>query len=147
MRHNSTSFRAVALFELAKGILVLIAAGALLEHLHTGAQQAAEELVRHFHMNPASKYPRIFIEAASNLTNAHLLALAFGALVYAGIRFAEAYGLWRGMNWAWGFGLISAGLYIPYELVSLTREVTWAGVVVITVNVLILAVLWRARAR
>ncbi len=138
-------FRAVAAFEALKGFLVLVAAGLLLHLLHGDVQSAAEELVRHFHMNPARHNPRIFIESVLNFGNVHHLALSLGAIVYAAIRFAEAYGLWRGMSWAWGFGIASAGLYIPFELGELAKHVTWAGLVVISVNVLILAVLWNGR--
>jgi uncharacterized membrane protein (DUF2068 family) len=141
------SFRAVAIFEALKGVFVLVAAGILVDFLHADAQGAAEELVRHFHMNPARHYPRIFIETASHLGNAHLLALSLGALVYAAVRFAEAYGLWLGRSWAWGFGLISAGLYLPFELAELAQRVSWAGLVVLIVNFVILVVLWQGRAR
>jgi uncharacterized membrane protein (DUF2068 family) len=146
-RNRVVSYRAVAVFEALKGVLVLIAAGLLFHVLHGDVQSAAEDLVRHFHLNPARHNPRIFIESVLNFGNAHHLALSLGAIVYAAIRFAEAYGLWRGMNWAWGFGIASAGLYIPFELVELAKRVTWAGLVVIGVNALILAVLWHGRPR
>ena len=137
----------MAVFEALKGVLILVAAGMLVDYLHADAQSAAEELVRHFHMNPARQYPRVFIETAAHLGNARLLALSLGALVYAGVRFAEAYGLWLGRTWAWGFGLISAGLYIPFELVELAQRVSWAGLVVLCVNLVILAVLWHGREK
>lgn len=141
------SFRGVAILEALKGVFVLIAAGILFDLLHADAQSVAEELVRHFHMNPASRYPRIFVETASHLGDARLLALSLGAVVYAAVRFAEAYGLWRGRSWAWGFGLISAGLYIPFELVELVQRVRWAVLVVFIVNLVILIVLWRGREK
>jgi len=146
MESKSTDLRLVAAFEAAKGLLVLGAAGAVFGFLHAGAQAAAEQLVLHFHLNPASHYPRIFLELASNLTDTRLLLLAAGALGYALIRFAEAYGLWRGKRWAWAFGLASAGLYVPVEIYELAGHFSWAGIAVLLTNGLILAALWRGRA-
>lgn len=140
-----TQLRAVAVFEASKGILVLVAAGALFELLHPDAQRAAEELVRHFHLNPASRYPRIFLQAASQLSNVRLLVISLGALVYALVRFTEAYGLWQGRNWARALGLVSAALYIPLELLELAKQISGAGLSVLLVNLVILVVLWRGR--
>jgi uncharacterized membrane protein (DUF2068 family) len=102
-------------------------------------------LVRHFHLNPASRYPRIFLQAASQLSNVRLLVISLGALVYALARFTEAYGLWRGRNWARALGLVSAALYIPLELLELAKQISGAGLSVLLVNLVILVVLWRGR--
>jgi uncharacterized membrane protein (DUF2068 family) len=147
MATSLAGLRAVAVFEAAKGLAVLAAAGIFVNWLHGDAQAAVEELVRHFHLNPARHDPRVFVATFVDFANAHLLALSLGAFVYAGIRFAEAYGLWRGQNWAWGFGIISAGLYIPFELVEISRHVTWGGLTVLAANVLILIVLWAGRRK
>ena len=147
MRYKRTNLRWVAAFEAAKGLLVLAAASAAFEFVHMmGAQKIAEQLVRHFHLNPASRYPKIFLEAASHLDNIHLLALGLGALVYSVIRLVEAYGLWYGRQWAWIFGLVSAGLYLPVEIFELIKHANTAEVLVFSLNILILVLLWRGRA-
>lgn len=146
MESRSTDLRLVALFEAGKGILVFATACTIFEFIHTDVQEAAEQLVRHFHLNPASHYPRIFLELASNLNDTRLLALGIGALTYATIRFVEAYGLWHGKRWAWMFGMASAGIYVPIEVFELAERINWAGMAVFLTNVLILIVLWRGRS-
>jgi uncharacterized membrane protein (DUF2068 family) len=146
MESKSADLRLVAVFEAGKGILVFATACAIFKFIHTDVQEAAEQLVRHFHLNPASHYPRIFLELASNLNNTRLLVLGTGALAYATIRFVEAYGLWHGKQWAWMFGMLSAGIYIPIEIVELAEHISWAGAVVFITNILILMVLWRGRS-
>lgn len=145
MRAEKAGVRAIAVFEAAKGLLVLLTAGALLQLVHGDAQRAAENLVRHFHLNPARHYPRIFIDAATNVTNKRLLLLAAGALAYAVVRLVEAYGLWRSRNWARLFGIISAGLYVPFEVAEIIRHPTRTRVLILLVNLIILFILWRAR--
>lgn len=113
--------RAVALVELAKGLLVLLAGCGLLSLLHRDAGQAAEELVRLFHLNPASATPRIFIEAAARLTDARLWTLAAAAAGYALLRLVEAWGLWRGAAWAEWFGALTGAVY-PSRCTSWRRR-------------------------
>lgn len=146
MRYRRANLRWVAAFEAAKGILVLAAASAAFEFVHmVGPQEIVEELVSHFHLNPASRYPRIFLEAASHLDNAYLLSLGLGALAYAVLRLVEAYGLWHGRRWAWIFGMISAGLYLPLEVFELIQHVNAGELLFFTANILILVALWHGR--
>jgi hypothetical protein len=70
--------RLVALFEGAKGALILLAGFGLLALVHRDLQDVADELVRRFHLNPARHYLRIFIEAAGKTTDTRLWLLAAG---------------------------------------------------------------------
>jgi uncharacterized membrane protein (DUF2068 family) len=140
-----TGIRAVAVFEALKGILILATAGALFKWLHSGTQDLADEVARHFYLNPASRYPRIIIDALAHPANFDLKLLGLGAVLYSLIRFAEAYGLWHGKNWAWAFGMASAALYVPFELIGLARRASPVGFAVLGVNLLILVVLWLGR--
>jgi uncharacterized membrane protein (DUF2068 family) len=63
------------------------------------------------------------------------------------VRLVEAYGLWHSKRWAWIFGMISAGLYIPIEIFELAKRANWAEAVLFLVNLLILIVLLRGRPR
>jgi uncharacterized membrane protein (DUF2068 family) len=50
-------------------------------------------------------------------------------MVYAIVRFAEAYGLWNDREWAEWFALLSGAMYLPWEMYSLMRHplpVKWA---------------------
>ena len=92
--------RTVAVFEAAKGLIVLLAGLGLLSLIHRDAQSVAEEIVKMLHLNPARQYPRIFIDVASKLTDARLWFLSLAALIYATVRFVETYGLWHELPWA-----------------------------------------------
>ena len=132
--HILGGLRIVAIFEAAKGLLVLLAGFGLLTFIHQDLRLAAERLVKHLHFNPASHYPRVFIDAADRVTDMQLWALALSALFYAVIRVAEAYGLWHQRQWAEWFGLLTGGMYLPVELFELTRGVTWPKMTVFVVN-------------
>ncbi len=147
--HLRGGLRVVAIFEATKGLLVLFAGFGLLAFIHKDLHLAAEQLVRHFHINPARHYPRIFIDAAKQLSDVHLWVMAFSALLYSMVRFAEAFGLWKQRQWAEWFALLTGGMYIPVELFEIMRGVTWPKVTVLIVNLGIVGymgyVLYRSR--
>jgi len=124
----------VAGFEAMKGMVVLLAGCGLLSFIHKDLHLAAVHLVRVLHFNPAMHYPSIFIDAADRVTDPQLWMLALSALIYTAVRFVEAYGLWRQMQWAEWFGLLSGGIYIPMEIFEVSRELTWPRVTVLLVN-------------
>jgi uncharacterized membrane protein (DUF2068 family) len=134
--------RTVAIFEGAKGALVLLTGFGLFTLIHKDIHYAAERLVRHLHMNPASHYPSIFLDAAANITDMQLLFMAFAALMYSIVRFAEAIiGLWCQQPWAEWFGMLTGGMYLPIEIVGVMRRITWPKVTVLTVNTFVVAYL------
>jgi len=133
--------RAVALVELAKGAIVLAAGVGVFSLLHGNVQQFAENLVHHMHLDPASRFPRIFLDLASRTTSHDLWLLAIGAAVYAVVRAAEGYGLWRDRAWAAWLGAGSGLIYVPLEIAALLRGVTLLKIITLTVNVAVVAVL------
>lgn len=134
-----TGLRLVAVIEAAKGLLVLLAGLGLLSLVHRDVQAVAEHVVRFSHLNPASHYPRIFIEAASRMTNGRLWALAAAAAAYATARMVEAYGLWHERAWAEWFALIAGGMYLPVEVYELYHRWGWIKVGLLVTNVLVVA--------
>jgi uncharacterized membrane protein (DUF2068 family) len=133
--------RIVSLFEAAKGLLVLLTGFGVLLYIHRDLHLAAEQLVRHFHLNPASGYPRIFLDLADRVTDTQLWVLALSALLYAVLRLVEAYGLWLQRRWAELFGLVTGGIYVPLEIFEIARKVTWPRVTLLIVNAAIVAYL------
>ncbi len=131
------ALRVVALFEACKGFLVLFAGCALFSLIHQNIQSVAEQLVGHLHLNPAHHMPKIFIEAAANLTDGRIVLFAFFAFLYASMRFVEAYGLWFERRWAEWFALVSGAIYLPIELYELARGMTWLKILFILVNLFI----------
>jgi uncharacterized membrane protein (DUF2068 family) len=139
----------VAVFEAAKGLLVLMVGFGLLSVVHQDLEQIAEELVGHFHLNPASRYPRIFLDVASHFSNLRMWLLAALAFGYASLRLAEAFGLWRGRRWAEWLALASGTLYVPIEVYELFTGLSWIKGATLSANVVIVAymsrMLWKSR--
>ena len=133
------ALRPIAVFEAFKGAIVLIAGFGLLSFLDRDNEVYAERIIRVLHLNPAGHYPQIFIAAMARLEDSHLWALAGFAAVYAGIRFAEAYGLWHARRWAEWLAALSGAVYVPVEIYELWHRVTWLRVTALVINVAVVA--------
>lgn len=133
--------RAIAVFEAAKGGVVLLAGLGLLSLVNRDVEALAERLVRFTHLNPASKYPRIFLDAANHMTDARLWGLAAAAAAYALVRGAEAYGLWKGRPWAEWLALVAGGLYVPVEIYEVWHHFTWFRLAILGGNLAVVAVM------
>jgi uncharacterized membrane protein (DUF2068 family) len=142
--------RGVAIIEGAKGLVVLLVGFGLMSLVHHDVERFAVELVRHIHLNPASHYPRIFIQAAASATDARLWFLSLAALLYAAVRFIEAYGLWYQRHWAEVFAVVTGTIYLPVEIYELVERVSSVRIVILAANSLIVAYLsfaWWQRNR
>jgi uncharacterized membrane protein (DUF2068 family) len=143
----ASGIRVVALVEAAKAVVVLLAGFGVLTLVHRDVHAFAAQLVERLHLDPANKYPRIFIDAVSRLTDARLWLLASLAMIYAVVRAVEAYGLWRGRAWAEWFALVTGGIYLPIELYELTQGITSVKVAACVINIAIVGYMAYALCR
>lgn len=135
----SRGVRTVALLEAGKAAIVIVAGLGLLSLIHRDLHAIATHLIASLHLNPAKKYPRIFIDAADQLTDARLWALAGLALLYALFRGIEAYGLWKERAWAEWFAFVTGAIYLPFEIYELLQGVNGFKIAAIAVNLAIVA--------
>ena len=61
---RDTGVRMVAAVEATKGLLILAVGAGFFSLIHRDLQATAEHVVRVFHLNPASRTPRIFLDLA-----------------------------------------------------------------------------------
>lgn len=143
------SLRAVALFEAGKGVLALLAAGLIATLGVAQLQALVVRIASTFGASAHTGQPAWLAGAMDG----HLLRLALAVLlIYAVIRFVEAWGLWRARGWASWLGCLGAAAYLPLELHGLWQHPGWPAVTVLAVNLLVVWVLgrdclarWRAR--
>ena len=118
---------------------MLIAGFGLARLIDRDLQQAAENLVDRLHLDPAKKFPRIFLDLAANASDAQLWGLAALAMTYAALRFAEAYGLWFERRWGEWIAAVSGGIYVPVELYELSRGFSAIKLTALVLNALVVA--------
>src|SRR5262245_34826695 len=137
--HLSAGLRAVAAFEALKGTLALLAAGGLFYIIPRDARDIIIEIVGRLHLNAGKHYPNVFVRIIEDTSNAQLWAIACLVLVYAAVRFTEAYGLWRSRRWAEWLAAASGAIYVPFELYELARGLSWIKLGALAINLAIVA--------
>jgi uncharacterized membrane protein (DUF2068 family) len=123
-RRQRRVLRAVAGFEFAKGVFVILMGLCALALVHKDTWLIAESLLALFKINTDSRSAQVFLDFADSITDARLWAAARIAFAYAALRFAEAYGLWHERTWAEWVALVSGTLLLPLEVRELLHGLT-----------------------
>jgi len=143
------TLRGIALFEAAKGLLVLSAGFGLLSLLHQDVEAVATRLISHLHLHHGRRFMGIFLKTVSHVTDRELLSLAAIAFVYSAFRLLEGYGLWRERAWAEWLALVSGIVYLPIEIYEVAVKFNWEHVSILAVNLLVVIlvamVMWNSK--
>ncbi|MGH9496937.1 MAG: DUF2127 domain-containing protein [Candidatus Sulfotelmatobacter sp.] len=123
-RNQRRVLRAVAAFEFFKGTFVLVMGICAVALVHKDVWVKAETLLAILHIRTDQRYAVLFLDFADSITDARLWEAARIAFAYAGLRFTEAYGLWKGRTWAEWVAFVSGTLLLPLEVRELFRGVT-----------------------
>jgi uncharacterized membrane protein (DUF2068 family) len=143
---SKTGLRAVAVFESAKGVLVLALAVTLMA-VHHRIEDFAEELLYHLNIDFDHRWAQAFMQGASKLSDMRLWTILSVAFSYAAVRFVEAWGLWHRRVWAEWFALLSGALYLPIEILKVAERASWERLVVLGVNLVIVLYMLEIRVR
>ncbi|MFS4460337.1 DUF2127 domain-containing protein [Bdellovibrio sp. HCB2-146] len=135
----------MALFEAFKGLLVLAGGLGLLDLMHRNLEKVGRQLLSQIGVNPRDEYPKIFLRFLSEINDGNIRMLAFFAFAYSLLRFTEAYGLWRGENWAKWLGIISGAIYLPLEFYEMAKHFTAVKLAITVVNILVVIYLVRVK--
>jgi len=141
-RARLQALRSVAVLEFAKGVAVLSAAISL---YWLDPSDVADAFLNFLHISPDHHLARMLMGMADRLSDIAVWHVVLGACSYSGLRFAEAYGLWKARAWAEWIALVSGALYLPFEIRLLAHRVTLLHIAVLTVNVAIVVFMFYLR--
>ncbi|MGI8962418.1 MAG: DUF2127 domain-containing protein [Bryobacteraceae bacterium] len=144
---SKAGLRTVASIEALKGIIVLLLGLALLGLIHKDAEDVAGDFLEYLHVDPDRKLAQALLHAASRLTDTRLWTIAAAAVIYAAVRFTEAWGLWNRRVWAEWFALLSGALYLPWEVLKIAERPNWQHIGILCANLCILLYMLRIRIR
>lgn len=135
------TLRAIAVFEAIKGAAALAAVIGVLDLMHHDVRHLATELIGRFGLNPDARYPSMLLHYADVLPGTNVHALLLFAALYITVRFSEAYGLWHERAWGEWMGVISIGLYVPFEIRHLLHRPHLLGASVLVANLFLIGFL------
>lgn len=135
-RRAHPGLHAIALVEMAKGVLALLAAGAVAT---LGAARIDDAIDRLAALSHFDAIHRALSAVARDIDPASVHLVVAAAVAYGALRLVEGWGLWRARAWASWLGAVSVAIYLPFDLYASVRHPGWIAFVVLAVN---LAVLW-----
>ena len=138
--HAHPGLHVIAIVEMAKGALALIAASGLEIIGPAPLQRALHALIEHFQLDPASGITA-WLASVLNPTGIHIAAAI--AAIYGLLHLLEGWGLWRAKAWASWLGCISAAAYLPFDITAFLHHRHWLEAVAVAVNLLVVWVLAR----
>ncbi len=96
---------------------------------------------RHFlhllHLNPEKQFFAYLAEQVGKLTQANVLWVAAGTLVYSLFSLVEGVGLIFRVSWASWLAIGESAFFIPIEIHDLSRRFTWVVFIILILNLYI----------
>jgi uncharacterized membrane protein (DUF2068 family) len=136
-RARTNLLRAVASFEFTKGVFGLLVGVLAILLLHKDAWVIAESLLALLHISTDRRAAQLFLDFADDITDARLWLAVKLTFVYAALRFAEGYGLWKARTWAEWIAFGSGMLLFPFEIRELSHGITLLRLGAFIVNIAI----------
>jgi uncharacterized membrane protein (DUF2068 family) len=131
----------IAVFKLAKGSLLVIAAIGALGLLHKDVAEIAEHWIDLLRVDPDNRYVQRILVHIVGVNDRILKEISVGTFLYASLFFTEGIGLLLRRRWAQYFTAIVTGSFIPLELYELVRHPSLAKMMLIALNVAIVVYL------
>ena len=141
-RARRQALRSVALVEFAKGAVVVAAALSL---YWLDPSDVADAFLNFLHISPDHHFAHLLFSLADRLSDITIWHVVVGACCYSGLRFTEAYGLWRERAWAEWIALISGAIYLPVEIRLMAQRTSLLHVSVFLINVAIVVFMFYLR--
>lgn len=143
---SSESIKAVAIYEIVKGVGALLGAS-VLWLWHKDLERWLATASASWHRNigqllaPQVESAVQLAQQASQNWSLFLVLIA----AYVSLRFIEAYGLWQDKTWAYWFSVVGYSLFIPVEVYYLiVSPFDWFKLGILMLNIIIVIVVYRS---
>lgn len=126
--------RMIAGVKIAKGVALSFLTLGVFDLIHKDLTAIAQRFVQIARISPENKYVELALEKLGLVEPATLIRLGELSALYASIELIEGLGLWFGAAWAEYVVVVSTGIFVPEEFLSLLRHPTWLRFGILVVN-------------
>jgi uncharacterized membrane protein (DUF2068 family) len=137
----SRGLRLIAAFKLFKGLVLFAVGIGAIKLLHKDVAFEVERWADLFRVDPNNHYIHRLLERFSILDDRKLKELGVGTFFYSALLLTEGTGLLLAKRWAEYFTIIVTSSFMPLEIYELTKRVSWARLVVLILNIIVVAYL------
>jgi uncharacterized membrane protein (DUF2068 family) len=134
--------KAVALLGLSKGVAALVVCFGLFTLSGDSIAHLIAQFASDVRLGPNNPYVNKLIERARQVTPGNLELVITIGVIYALIRFVEAFGLWYRYHWTEWFAFLSSTIYIPFELYQCVTAPSLFSFSILIINLIIVTTLY-----
>lgn len=138
-QHDGKGLRIIAVFKLAKALLLIAVAIGAIKLLHKDVAEIASDWIAAIRVDPDNRLVHGLIAKLGLMNDRKLEELSFGSFFYAALLLTEGVGLWMRQRWAEYFTIVITCSLIPLELYEIAKRVTVTRIAFLVVN---LAIVW-----
>jgi uncharacterized membrane protein (DUF2068 family) len=131
--------RLIAAVKIAKGFALCGISLGLFDLVHKDLTLTALHFVQIARISPENHYVELLLEKVGLIQPRSVRLFGELSLLEASIQFVEGFGLWFGAIWAEYVVVISSGLFVPEEFITLLNRFTWPRIAILAVNAAIFA--------
>ena len=138
-RPRDTGLLLIAVFKLAKGLLLVAAGIGALKLLHRDVAAVAAHWTAVIHVDPDNRYIHALMGKILSVNDRRLREISAGTFLYAALFLTEGTGLALRKRWAEFLTIVTTASLIPLECYTIARHPSLAKIIVIGINI---AVVW-----
>jgi uncharacterized membrane protein (DUF2068 family) len=138
-QHHGNGLRIIAVFKLAKALLLIGVGIGAIKLLHKDVAEIASDWIAAIRVDPDNRLIHGLIAKLGLMNDRKLEELSFGSFFYAALVLTEGVGLWMKKRWAEYFTIIMTCSLIPLELYEIAKRFTVTRIAFLVVN---LAIVW-----
>ena len=137
----------VIAFKFGKGILFLALAAGIFTLTDNNLPEDFRNLLQELHFDPERQFWADIAAKLGSITPKNIIWVASGTVLYASVSLLEALGLFLRKPWGGWIAIGEGAFFIPIELYELGHHFVWGLALILVINVVIVAYLWRNRVR
>jgi len=147
IKQRAPTLYAIIALKLAKGALFASLAFIAYALSDNDLPYEYQRLLHFLRLNPENKFFSDLAVHVGQLTEAKVLHVAVGTLVYSLFSLVEGFGLVFRVSWAGWMAIGESGFFIPIELAELVHRPTRIVSIILILNVVIVCYLLKNRVR
>lgn len=131
----------IAVYKLVEAVGLLALGFGVLHFLHSDLAKQVAHWIDLLRGDPHSRYLIWLLEKLSKVDEHKLREFSVGTFIYAGVFLGEGTGLAYGKRWAEWLTIATTASLMPFEMYEIFVHFTWARVLVLLVNAVVVGYL------
>ena len=125
------------------GLLALILSAGVLSLVNREIQTLIDQLATVLNLDTDNRFIMLLMDFLTNTRVSTLIGVSVVGFFYAGLDLVEAYGLAKRYRWAEYLTVMATGMFIPFEIYEVIKQLTPLRLGALVINVLIVIFLAR----